>query len=167
MYAMKTSSNHSRPQHGSTPAQDLVSVATVLEGLDALPTEERQDRLRRVIATLRGVADEIGGLVRPEVTETPMPGQDYRCLAEEACDGVEDAWETAPVVEASSPEEAAGLAITDRLPEIGLAHFETDTFGEAIIFVKGVTGRAHSFRVEYLCLPHVLKVEDMTTSFAR
>ena len=70
-------------------------------------------------------------------------------------DGVEDAWETAPVVEASSPEEAAGLAITDRLPEIGLARFETDTFGEAIIFVKGVTGRVHSFRVEYLCLPHV------------
>lgn len=32
MYAMKTSSNHSRPQHSSTPAQDLVSVATVLEG---------------------------------------------------------------------------------------------------------------------------------------
>ena len=167
MYAMKTSSNHSRPQHGSTPAQDLVSVATVLEGLDALPTEERQDRLRRVIATLRGVADEIGGLVRPEVTETSLPGQDYRCLAEEACDGVEDAWETAPVVEASSPEEAAGLAITDRLPEIGLAHFETDTFGEAVIFVKGVTDRVHSFRVEYLCLPHILKVEDMTTSFAR
>ena len=70
------------------------------------------------------------------------------------------------MVEASSPEEA-GLAITDRLPEIGLARFETDTFGEAVIFVKGVTGRVHSFRVEYLCLPHVLKVEDMTTSFAR
>ncbi len=65
MYAMKTSSNHSRPQHSSTPAQDLVSVATVLEGLAALPAEERQDRLDRIIATLRGLADEIDGLVRP------------------------------------------------------------------------------------------------------
>lgn len=65
MYAMKTSSNHSQPQHSSTPAQDLVSVATVLEGLAALPAEERQDRLDRIIATLRGLADEIDGLVRP------------------------------------------------------------------------------------------------------
>lgn len=65
MYAMKTSSNHSQPQHSSTPAQDLVSVATVLEGLAALPAEERQDRLNRIIATLRGLADEIDGLVRP------------------------------------------------------------------------------------------------------
>ena len=65
MYAMKTSSNHSRPQHSSTPAQDLVSVATVLEGLAALPAEERQDRLDRIIATLYGLADEIDGLVRP------------------------------------------------------------------------------------------------------
>lgn len=65
MYAMKTSSNHSRPQHSSTPAQDLVSVATVLEGLAALPAEERQDRLAHIIATLRGLADEIDGLVRP------------------------------------------------------------------------------------------------------
>ena len=65
MYAMKTSSNHSGPQHGSTPAQDLVSVATVLEGLAALPTGERQDRLDRIITTLYGLADEIDGLVRP------------------------------------------------------------------------------------------------------
>ena len=65
MYAMKTSSNHSRPQHSSTPAQDLVSVATVLEGLAALPAGERQDRLDRIIATLYGLADEIDGLVRP------------------------------------------------------------------------------------------------------
>ena len=149
-----------------SPAQDIFSACAELAAFSGHVTTDQWDTLRRVIATLRGVADEIGGLVRPEVTETPMPGQDYRCLAEEACDGVEDAWETAPVVEASSPEEA-GLAITDRLPEIGLARFETDTFGEAIIFVKGVTGRVHSFRVEYLCLPHILKVEDMTTSFAR
>ena len=65
MYAMKTSSNHSRPQHSSTPAQDLASIATVLEGLAALPAEARQDRLDRIIATLRGLADEIDGLVRP------------------------------------------------------------------------------------------------------
>ena len=62
---MTSSSNHSQPQHSSTPAQDLVSVATVLEGLAALPAEERQDRLDRIIATLRGLADEIDGLVRP------------------------------------------------------------------------------------------------------
>ena len=151
----------------TTPAQDIFSACAELAAFSGHVTTDQWDTLRRVIATLRGVADEIGGLVRPDAMEMPLPGQDYRCLAEEACDGVEDAWETAPVVEASSPEEAAGLAITDRLPEIGLARFETDTFGEAIIFVKGVTGRVHSFRVEYLCLPHVLKVEDMTTSFAR
>ena len=134
----------------TTPAQDIFSACAELAAFSGHVTTDQWDTLRRVIATLRGVADEIGGLVRPDVMEMPLPGQDYRCLAEEACDGVEDAWETAPVVEASSPEEAAGLAITDRLPEIGLAHFETDTFGEAIIFVKGVTGRVHPFRVEYL-----------------
>ena len=66
MYAMKTSSNHSRPQHGSTPAQDLVSVVTVLEGLAALPAEERQGlTFTGMDAVENGLADEIDGLVRP------------------------------------------------------------------------------------------------------
>lgn len=151
----------------TTPAQDILGACAELATFSGHVTTDQWDVLRRLIANLRGVADEIDGLVRPDVMEAPLSGQDYRCLAEDAYDGVEDAWETSPVVEASSPEEAAGLAITDRLPEIGLAHFETDTFGEAIILVKGVTGRVRSFRVEYLCLPHVLTVEDMATSFAR
>ena len=35
----------------------------------AVPRPEQWDTLRRVIATLRGVADEIDGLVRPDVAE--------------------------------------------------------------------------------------------------
>lgn len=103
-----------------SPAQDILGACAELAAFSGHVTTDQWDTLRRVIATLRGVADEIGGLVRPDVMEMPLPVQDYRCLAEEACDGVEDAWETAPVVEASSPEEAAGLAITDRCPRSAL-----------------------------------------------
>lgn len=104
----------------TTPAQDIFGACAELAAFSGHVTTDQWDTLRRVIATLRGVADEIGGLVRPDVMEMPLPGQDYRCLAEEACDGVEDAWETAPVVEASSPEEAAASPLRTGCPRSAL-----------------------------------------------
>lgn len=65
MCAMKTSSNHSQPQHSSTPAQDIVGVCAELQDFSLHVTAEQWDVLRRLIATLHGVADEIDGLVRP------------------------------------------------------------------------------------------------------
>ncbi len=65
MYTMKTSSNRPQPQHISTPAQDLLAVAAVLQALPEQEPAAQQDTLARIIATLYGLADEIDGLVRP------------------------------------------------------------------------------------------------------
>ena len=52
-----------------TPAQDIFSACAELAAFSGHVTTEQWDTLRRVIATLRGVADEIDGLVRPDVAE--------------------------------------------------------------------------------------------------
>ena len=65
MYTMKTSSNRPQQQHSSTPAQDLLAVAAVLQALPEQEPAAQQDTLARIIATLYGLADEIDGLVRP------------------------------------------------------------------------------------------------------
>lgn len=53
----------------TTPAQDILGVCAELAAFSGHVTTEQWDTLRRVIATLRGVADEIDGLVRPDVAE--------------------------------------------------------------------------------------------------
>lgn len=47
------------------PADDIRAACVELAAFSGSLNQEEWDVLRRVIATLRGVADEIGGLVRP------------------------------------------------------------------------------------------------------
>lgn len=53
----------------TTPAQDIFGACAELAAFSGHVTTDQWDTLRRVIATLRGVADEIDGLVRPDVAE--------------------------------------------------------------------------------------------------
>lgn len=53
----------------TTPAQDILGACAELAAFSGHVTTDQWDTLRRLIATLRGVADEIDGLVRPDEAE--------------------------------------------------------------------------------------------------
>ena len=66
----KTNITHAMEAQALTaPAQDILGVCAELAAFSGHVTTDQWDTLRRLIATLRGVADEIDGLVRPDEAE--------------------------------------------------------------------------------------------------
>ncbi len=53
-----------------SPVQDVEGVCVELTAMAQELTQEQWDRVRRLVATLHGVAEMIGGLVLPEAKET-------------------------------------------------------------------------------------------------